>query len=92
LDGPLEAKKEGIQPHQRCPVNGDLKQAAPLADHEGSLLVLSLLALVVSAVLGMVGAIFRVLLGQADRLRDLLIAWAHGTRGRCDGRGARSSG
>jgi CIC family chloride channel protein len=61
-------------------VNGDLKETAPLADHEGSLLVLSLLALVVGAISGMVGAIFRVLLGQADRLRDLLIAWAHGQK------------
>src|SRR5262249_35025144 len=47
---------------------------------EGSLLVLSLLALVAGAISGAVGAIFRVLLSQADRLRNLFIAWAHGQR------------
>src|SRR5262249_14793062 len=34
----------------------------------------------VGVIAGIVGAIFRVLLEQADRLRDLLIAWAHGQR------------
>jgi CIC family chloride channel protein len=61
-------------------MNGDLKQATDLVEDEGSLLVLSLLALVAGAIAGMVGAIFRVLLEQADRFRDLLIAWAHGQR------------
>jgi CIC family chloride channel protein len=45
---------------------------------EGSLLVLALLALVAGAIAGLVGAIFRVCLEQADRLRDVLIAWAQG--------------
>jgi CIC family chloride channel protein len=61
-------------------VNGDLKQATDLVEDEGSLLVLSLLALIAGAIAGMVGAIFRVLLEQADRLRDLLIVLAHGER------------
>ena len=42
------------------------------------MLVLSLLSLAVGAIAGIVGAIFRVLLEQADRARDTLVAWAHG--------------
>jgi hypothetical protein len=68
------------RPPSRRSMNGDLKQATDLVKEEGSLLVLSLLALIAGAIAGMVGAIFRVLLEQADRLRDLLIAWAHGQR------------
>src|SRR6516162_4694037 len=45
---------------------------------EGSLLALALLALVAGALAGLVGAIFRLCLEQADRLRDVLIARAHG--------------
>ena len=45
---------------------------------EGSLLALAMLALVAGAVAGIVGAIFRLGLEQADRLRNLLIGWAHG--------------
>jgi hypothetical protein len=48
-------------------------------DHgEGSLLALALLAIVAGALAGLVGAIFRFCLEQADRLRDVLIARAHG--------------
>ena len=61
-------------------MNGDLKRAKHQADREGSLLVLSLLSLLVGAISGTVGAIFRLSLEQADRLRNLLIAWAHGGR------------
>ena len=46
----------------------------------GSLLVLALLALIVGAAAGLVGAIFRLTLQQADRLRDALIAWAQGKK------------
>jgi CIC family chloride channel protein len=46
----------------------------------GSLLVLALLALVVGAAAGLVGAIFRLTLEQADRLRDALIAWDRAKR------------
>jgi CIC family chloride channel protein len=52
--------------------------AADQDDREGSLLVLALLALVVGAVSGLVGAIFRLSLARADQLRGALIAWAHG--------------
>jgi CIC family chloride channel protein len=44
---------------------------------DGSLLALALLALVAGALAGLVGAIFRLCLAQADRLRDVLIARAH---------------
>src|SRR5277367_2781160 len=43
----------------------------------GNLLVLALLAPVVGAVSGLLGAIFRLTLVHADRLRDALIYWAH---------------
>jgi CIC family chloride channel protein len=45
---------------------------------DGGLLALALLALVGGAAAGLVGAIFRLALGQADQLRNALIAWAHG--------------
>ena len=44
----------------------------------GSLLALALLAPLVGAASGLVGALFRLCLAQADRWRDALIAWAHG--------------
>ena len=44
---------------------------------EGSLLVLAILALVVGACAGVVGALFLLLLEWANRLRDTLIVWAH---------------
>src|SRR5215831_3873373 len=49
-------------------------------ERHGSLLVLALLALIVGAAAGLVGAIFRLTLEQADRLRDVLIAWAQGEK------------
>jgi len=49
----------------------------PEAGH-GSLLALALLAPLVGAASGLVGAAFRLSLAQADRWRDALIAWAHG--------------
>ena len=45
---------------------------------KGSLVVLVLLALVVGVLAGFVGAVFRITLERADRLRDGLITWAHG--------------
>jgi CIC family chloride channel protein len=48
------------------------------SEPDGSLLVLGALALVAGAAAGLVGAIFRLALEQAERTRDLLIAWAHG--------------
>jgi chloride channel protein, CIC family len=48
------------------------------ADGSGNLLALALLALIVGAAAGFVGAVFRLALEQADRLRDTLIARGHG--------------
>src|SRR3984957_2690797 len=45
--------------------------------HHGNLLVLAVLALIVGAVSGLVGALFLLLLERADRFRDALIVWAH---------------
>src|SRR5262245_9516540 len=44
---------------------------------EGSLLILALLSLLAGAAAGLLGAVFRLSLDQADRLRDVLIGWAH---------------
>jgi chloride channel protein, CIC family len=47
-------------------------------DNHGNLLALAPLALLVGAVVGLLGAIFRLALQRADSLRDTFIAWAHG--------------
>jgi CIC family chloride channel protein len=47
-------------------------------ESDGNLLALTLLALVAGALAGLVGAVFRLSLIEADRLRDALIGWAHG--------------
>src|SRR5438552_2987179 len=52
--------------------------AEELTQHRSRLLVLACLAPVVGAVAGLVGAIFRLALEQADRWRTASIAWAHG--------------
>ena len=39
--------------------------------------MLAVLALIVGAVSGLVGALFLLLLEQADRFRDAVIVWAH---------------
>jgi CIC family chloride channel protein len=44
----------------------------------GRLLALALLALVLGAATGLVGALFRLTLEAADRFRDRLVVWAHG--------------
>jgi len=44
----------------------------------GALLTLALLSFLAGAVSGLLGAVFRLSLDQADRLRDALITWAHG--------------
>src|SRR5262249_14311985 len=58
----------------------DPKHAAPAAEGHCSPLVLALLALVVGAAAGLVGASFRLTLEQAARFRDALIAWAQGKK------------
>lgn len=50
----------------------------PQREPQGSLLILALLAPVVGAASGLIGAAFRLALAEADRFRDATIAWAHG--------------
>ena len=57
-----------------------IQNTSPTEEGHGSLLVLALLALIVGAAAGLVGAIFRLTFQQADRLRDALIAWAQGEK------------
>ncbi len=45
----------------------------------GGLALLALLAFIVGTVTGVAGAVFRLALGQADRLRAALITWGHGS-------------
>src|SRR5262245_60013659 len=52
--------------------------AAGSAEPVGSLLMLALSALVAGAGAGLVGAVFRLWLVQADQLRDTLVKWSHG--------------
>jgi len=59
-------------------MNDEPNGAIQSADGGGSLLVLALLAPIVGAASGLVGAIFRLALEQADRWRDILIGRAHG--------------
>ena len=49
-------------------------------DGHGSLLVLGLLSSIVGVGAGLIGAAFRMALGGADRARNALISWAHGSQ------------
>lgn len=49
-----------------------------LPGETGGLLSLALLSLIVGAASGLVGAVFRLVLTQADRFRDALVDWALG--------------
>ena len=48
------------------------------AEEQKGLLALALLSLLAGAVAGLIGAVFRLSLDQADRLRNALITWAQG--------------
>jgi CIC family chloride channel protein len=50
----------------------------PPAEPPGSLLALALVSLLAGAASGLVGALFRLALVQADRWRDALVVWANG--------------
>ena len=56
------------------------KEELSTNDSEGrsNLVALGLVSLLAGAVAGLVAAVFRLTLEQGDRLRDALIAWAHG--------------
>jgi CIC family chloride channel protein len=56
--------------------SGSLR-ATPAAERHGSLLIIALLALLVGAASGIVGAVFRLGIEWADRLREALLTWAH---------------
>jgi CIC family chloride channel protein len=58
-------------------MNPSQEPSAESAGEHGSLLILAILALVVGVASGLVGALFRLSLVQADRWRDALLAWAH---------------
>src|SRR5262245_12882007 len=47
------------------------------ADERTGLLALALLSLLAGAVTGLVGALFRLSLDQADHFRNMLVGWAH---------------
>src|ERR1700737_885700 len=47
-------------------------------ERSGSLIVLAALALLAGALAGLLGAVFRLALAQAEHFRDVLIAVAHG--------------
>ena len=59
-------------------MNRDPEDSGQTTDERRSLLMLALVALVVGAATGLIGAIFRISLAHADRVRDAVIAWAHG--------------
>ena len=59
-------------------MNPESNNDATPEEGRGSLLVLALLALVAGAGAGLIGAIFRLALAQADHFRDALITRAHG--------------
>jgi CIC family chloride channel protein len=56
----------------------DRNKAYLNASDDGHLLALALLALVAGVLAGLIGAIFRLTLAEADGLRNVFIAWAHG--------------
>ena len=56
----------------------DPDQHQPETDESHSLLRLVAVALLVGVATGCIGAVFRLALVRADRLRDALIGWAHG--------------
>jgi chloride channel protein, CIC family len=58
-----------------------VKETAEPSEQPGNLLVLALLALIVGAAAGLLGAMFRLALQKADSLRDVAIAAAHVQRG-----------
>jgi len=69
--------KRGKRPED-VPTNREPELNAKAAEREGSLVVLALVSLLGGAASGLLGAVFRLALEQADRFRDAVLAWAHG--------------
>jgi CIC family chloride channel protein len=61
-------------------MSAEQKPDTGTASRFGSLLVLAVLALIGGAISGLVAVAFRFSLDFADRMRGLLVAWAHGWR------------
>src|SRR4030095_3888319 len=59
-------------------MNLGTEHTAESAELSDGLFALALLSLLAGAAAGLIGAVFRLSLDQADRLRDTLIAWAAG--------------
>src|SRR6266511_2880693 len=59
-------------------MNLGTERTAGSAELPNGLFALALLSLLAGAAAGLIGAVFRLLLDQADRFRDALITWAHG--------------
>jgi chloride channel protein, CIC family len=57
--------------------NREAERNAKSAERQGSLVALALLSLLAGAASGLLGAVFRLALEQADRVRDAALAWAH---------------
>jgi chloride channel protein, CIC family len=51
--------------------------AGELITKRGPVLILALLSVIAGAAAGLLGAVFRLALGRADRLRDSMIVWLH---------------
>src|SRR5271170_2053006 len=59
-------------------MNSKPERASETAAQMRSLLVLALLAPIAGAAAGILGALFRLALARADRLRDAFVVWTHG--------------
>ena len=66
-------------------MNQDSKAVQTREQEPGSLLILAILAVAAGAATGLLIAAFRLALGRADQLRNLIVGWAHG-QGRSDRR------
>jgi CIC family chloride channel protein len=60
------------------PVTHEPELNTQAAGQRGSLVILALVALFAGAASGLLGAVFRLTLEQADRFRDSVLPWAHG--------------
>ena len=65
-------------PPGTCQADPGKEHPVVVPEAPGNLLALALLSLLVGAAAGLVGALFRLALQEADHGRDALLAWAHG--------------